>query len=163
MVVPGTAFARPSLLLMARSAGLTTVLTVEELSARFKSVSGEATVAVFVMVWASAGVVTVIKMFGAGPATRLASVQVTTRLACAQLQPEPETSTNVTLVGSVSTTRTEVAVFGPVFVTLNVYVSVAFVVTGSALSFFVMARSASEYTLVRAEIELSDGFGSVTG
>src|SRR3970282_777400 len=100
-------------------------------------------------------------MSGAGPTTRLASVQVTTALDWEQLQSAPLAPTKVTLGGRLSMTRTGVAVFGPAFVTLNVYVSVEFVATGSALSCLVMARSASEYTLVTAEIMLSDRSGSI--
>ena len=64
--------------------------------------------------------------------------------------------------GSVSVTLTLVAVLGPLFVTVRVYVNVAPAVTGSGESVFVIERSDEAVTVVLSLSLLLPGTGSLT-
>jgi len=99
------------------------------------------TVTLFVIVPDVPGAVTVNVIAGPAPTANIARVHVTTPAASLHVHPVPEADTYVTPAGSVSSTLTPLAVDGPLFVTLNVYVNVPPTSTGSGLSLFVIARS----------------------
>jgi hypothetical protein len=110
-----------SLFVIERSATWTLVLAVAVLFPGVLSF-GELTVAVFVIVPAVPGAVTVIVIGGAAPAGRLPPVrlQVTVPETLLQFQLLPVALTNVALGGSVSTTFTADASSGPALLTLIV-------------------------------------------
>jgi len=109
------------------------------------------TVTLFVIVPDVPGAVTVNVIAGPAPTANIARVHVTTPAASLHVHPVPEADTYVTPAGSVSSTLTPLAVDGPLFVTLNVYVNVPPTSTGSGLSLFVIARSALAVTVRSSE------------
>jgi len=109
------------------------------------------TVTLFVIVPDVPGAVTVTVIAGAAPTANVARLHVTTPAASLHVHPVPEADTYVTPAGSVSSTLTPLAVDGPLFVTLNVYVNVPPTSTGSGLSLFVIARSALAVTVRSSE------------
>ena len=118
MVLATTAVAGP-VLVIDRSVDRadTDVVTEAVLSALVGSGSLPLTVAVFVMVVAVAGVVTVIVNVALAPAASEPTVQVTVPETLVQ---PVEAETNVTPAGRVSVTLTPVAGLGPLFLAVTV-------------------------------------------
>jgi hypothetical protein len=117
---------------------LTVVLSLSLLLPGTGSFTLEDTLAVLVIVPPSLGAVAVMVISGAGPTAKLARVQVIPR----QLHPVPLAVAPVTPAGSVSVTLTLVAVLGPLFVTVRVYVRFWPTTTGSGASVLVMDKFA---------------------
>ena len=128
----------------------TMVCCVALLLLEFGSPSLPKTVAVLVMSPGAAGAVTAMVSGVLAAFARFPTVQVTTSPAGTQLGlDKPEL--NVTPVGRLSVTITPVAGFGPLFVTVTVYVSVAFTVTGSGASVLVKDKSVGGPPLSKME------------
>jgi hypothetical protein len=127
-----------------RSAALeTVVVSVSELLPGVGSDVAAATVAVLLRVVPPFGAVTVTLMLGAVATLSVPRVHVTVPEAWLHVHPEPAALTNETPAGRLSVTVSELAVLGPALATDRVYVMFAPGATGSALSDFVIDRSAA--------------------
>jgi hypothetical protein len=132
------------------SGGLVTVVSCDALLlALFESGVSEDTDAVFVIVPVSVGRTTIVTVADA-PFARSPSAHVTV-VVPEQLPWLAVNDLALNPAGSVSVTVTALDVFGPLFVTVSVYVRSRPVLVGSAESTFVMARSAG-WTILPPEM-----------
>ena len=112
------------------------------------STTAAVTAAVFEMIPAFGGAVPMIMIEGAVPAERRDRVHVAMPPATVHVQPLPLALTHVMPGGKTSRTTTDVALPGPEFVALMVYVSIPPAVTGSGESSLVIDRSMPATTVV---------------
>src|SRR6266550_7446921 len=143
MSSPAVTGSGESLLVTARSAEpLTVVVAVALLLAVFGSVGAPDTVAVFVSVDEALLVTKTTMVTVADAAALIAPSEHVTVVVPEHVPCDAVADTRAVPAGSVSDTVAEVAWFGPLFVTVIVYVRGLPTVTGSGESVFVIARSA---------------------
>lgn len=161
---PAVTGSAESVLVMERfDTPVTTVGSVELLSAGTGSPSLADTIAVLLMAPLSGGAVSVTVMTGAVAMPRPALVHVSVPLTGAgHVHPVPLALTNDAVAGRVSVTVTPVAEFGPLLATVIKYENVPPAVTGSEESVWVMERLTAGVTFVLAVELLLDKFESFT-